>query len=179
MPTQPLTLKVISLYKSQTHGEPSVPVSSLHLRPNYGIVGDSHMEERVVNSVGELVPNRHFTAVHPGELGKVAHTLGVPFIDPAWINANICFTCSAIENFTETLVPGTRLLDAQEHAVLEIKGVTDPCLTGGEYVAARLPHLAVKAQLFPKAAYMLRGVHGIALEEITIQLYDTFKVQLP
>ncbi|HEY3991366.1 MAG TPA: hypothetical protein VGM01_00680 [Ktedonobacteraceae bacterium] len=179
MPTQPLILKVISLYMSQTHGEPSVPVPSLCLRPYYGIVGDSHMEERVVNNAGELVPNRHFTAVHPAELGKIAHALDVPFIDPAWIKANICFTCSAIENFTETLIPGTQLLDAQGRAVLEIKGVTDPCLTGGEYVAAQFPHLAVKAPLFPKAAYMLRGVHGIALEEITIQLYDSFRVQLP
>lgn len=175
---QPLTLKVISLYMSRTHGAPSSPVEALHLRPNYGIVGDSHMEERVIDSAGELVPNRHFTAVHPGELGRIAHALGVPFIDPAWIKANICFACSATENFTETLVPGTKLLNAQGLAVLEIKGVTDPCVTGGEYVAAQFPHLTIAAQRFPKAAYMLRGVHGIALEEITIRLADTFTVRL-
>src|SRR5579859_3083893 len=113
MQAQPLALHVIALYKSQTPGEPSAPVSALRLRPNYGIIGDSHMEERVIDKRGNMVPNRHFTAVHPGELGKIAHALGVPFIDPAWIKANICFTCSESEAFTETLVPGTILLDAR------------------------------------------------------------------
>jgi hypothetical protein len=42
-----------------------------------------------------------------------------------------------------------------------------------------LIYLAVEAQRFPKAAYMLRGIHGIALAEITLQLYDTFIVLLP
>lgn len=179
MPAQPLTLKIIALYVSKTHGAMSSPVDTLHLRPSYGIVGDSHMEERNVDSEGTPVPNRHFTAVHPGELGRIAHALGVPFIDPAWIKANICFSSPGIENFTQTLVPGTRLLDTQGSAVLEIRGVTDPCLTAGEYVAAQLPHLTVEASRFPKAAYMLRGVHGIALQEITLRLYDTFTALLP
>src|SRR6185437_6607982 len=117
--------KVISLYRSLTHGTMSSSVEVLHLRPDYGIVGDSHMEERNVDITGEIVPNRHFTAVHPGELGKIAHALGVPFIDPAWIKANICFTYTGAENFTEALVPGTKLLDGQGQAVLEIRGVTD------------------------------------------------------
>ena len=176
---QQLTLKVISLYRSLTHGTMSSSVEVLHLRPDYGIVGDSHMEERNVDITGEVVPNRHFTAVHPGELGRIAHALGVPFIDPAWIKANICFACLGTDHFTETLVAGTKLLDAQGRAVLEIKGVTDPCVTGGEYVATQFPHLTVAAQHFPRAAYMLRGVHGIALEEVTIRLADTFTVQLP
>src|SRR6185437_15560286 len=116
--------KVISLYRSLTHGTMSSSVEVLHLRPDYGIVGDSHMEERNVDITGEVVPNRHFTAVHPGELGRIAHALGVPFIDPAWIKANICFACSGTDHFTETLIAGIKLLDAQGRAVLEIKGVT-------------------------------------------------------
>lgn len=137
------------------------------------------MEERNVDGEGRLIPNRHFTAVHPGELGKMAHALGVPFIDPAWIKANICFTCSGCENFTEALIPGTRLLDARGQAVLEISGVTDPCLKGGSYVAAHWSHLGVEAQRFPKAAYLLRGIHGIALEEVTLRLHDAFTARLP
>lgn len=179
MQAEPLTFKVIALYTSEAHGSMSKPVETLHLRPAYGVVGDSHMEERNLDAEGKIIPNRHFTAVHPGELGKIAHALGVPFIDPAWIKANICFTCAETEQFTTTLVPGTRLLNAQGHAVMEIRGVTDPCLTAGEYIAAHLPHLTVEAQRFPRAAYMLRGVHGITLEETTIRLYETFRALLP
>lgn len=176
---QPLTLKVISLYVSRTRGAMSSPVEDLRLHPAVGIVGDSHVEDQIVDNTGKIIPDRHFTAVHPEELGRIAHALGVPFIDPAWIKANICFACPATDHFTETLVPGTKLLDAQGRAVLEIRGVTEPCVTGGAYVAAQFPHLTVAAQHFPRAAYMLRGVHGIALEEITIRLADTFTAQLP
>lgn len=179
MPAQPLTLRVIALYVSEVHGKPSVAVPALRLRPGYGIVGDSHMAERNVDDEGRVIPNRHFTAVHPGELGKMAHALGVPFVDPAWLKANICFTCADVENFTETFVPGTQLLDARGKTILEIRGVTDPCITGGAYVAAHWSHLGIEAQRFPKAAYLLRGIHGIALEDVTLQLHDTFTARLP
>lgn len=179
MTADTLTLKVISLYISETSGVAAVPVPELHLLPDYGVVGDSHMEERNLDSKGALVPNRHFTAVHPGELGRAANAMGVPFIDPAWLKANICFTSAEITDMTERLVPGTKLLDANGIPTLEIRGITDPCLSAGGYLAASFPHLAIDAKLFPKAAYKLRGVHGITLRDATIRLYDTFTVLLP
>lgn len=174
------TLIVISLYISKEAGAVNVSVPEISLRPNYGILGDTHGGEDRVRDSGEVVPNlRQFTAVSPRELGEAAEKFGVPYLDPAWIKANICFACPELERFTETLVEGTQLLDANERSVLEIKGVTAPCVDAGGYIAARVPHLSVDAALFPKAAYGLRGVHGIALEDVTIKLYDRFRVLFP
>jgi hypothetical protein len=178
--TDVLTLTVVSLYVSKTPGAISVPVPEIHLRPEYGIVGDTHVGETQVRSTGEVVPNlRHFTAVNTRELGQVAEAFGVPFIDPAWIKANICFACPAIKHFTETLVEGTRLIDSQGRAVLEVKGVTEPCIDAGKTVAAQFPLHPAEAQYFPKAAHGHRGVYGIVLEESTIRLDETFTILLP
>lgn len=181
MPGDMLTLKVAALYLSTTPGGVSAPVAELHLRPRYGIIGDSHAgETQFDDSTGQHVPNlRHFTAVTPRELGEVAEALGIPFIDPAWLKANICFASPAIASITEMLVDGTTLLNAQGRPVLEIKGATDPCLKMGQWIAARFLQLPVEAQLFPKLAYGRRGVHGIALEETTLTIGDTFTVALP
>ena len=181
MSSDVLTLTVISLYLSKIPGAISVPVPELHLRPHYGIVGDTHAGETQFNAdTGQDVPNlRHFTAVMPRELGAVAEAWGIPFIDPAWVKANICFAFSGTEPFTQTLVSGTTLINATGRPVLEIKGATTPCLTAGQTIAAQFPQLAVDAQLFPKLAYGCRGVHGIVLEETTITLGETFTVALP
>ncbi len=181
MQTGTFTLTVVSLYISESEGNvSSVPVSEIRLRPDYGIIGDSHAGKDRVRSTGEVVPNlRQFTAVHPAELGQVADALGIPFLDPAWIKANICFACLELEHFTETLIAGTMLLDTSGAKVLEVKGPTTPCLTAGDYIADRVPHLSANGRLFPKVSYGRRGVFGIALEEVSIKLYDTFTVVLP
>jgi hypothetical protein len=180
MPSDHLTLTVIALYRSETPGASSVSVPELHLRPDYGVVGDTHSGPTQVAEDGEVVPNlRQFTAVNSRELGAVAEDLGVPFIDPAWVKANICFGWSASDPFTRTLAPGTLLLNDAGRPVLEIKGVVDPCLGMGQIIAAQWSHLSMEAQWFPKRAYGRRGVHGIALEELTIRLADTFTVILP
>jgi hypothetical protein len=180
MQTKKNTLTVTSLYISKEPGTANEPISEIVLRPDYGVVGDTHAGEMRVRGTGEIVPNlRQFTAINARELGVVADILGLPFIDPAWLKANICFACPGIENFTETLVEGTILLDASEQPVLEIKGVTEPCLGAGEFIAAQMPHLSINAQNFPKAAYGRRGVYGITLKDVTIRLYDVFTVLLP
>ena len=160
MQSEMQTLKVISLYTSKTRGLPTVPAAEIQLRPNYGIIGDTHTGEMRTRSNGE-----------------VAEELAVPYLDPSLLSANICF--AGIKKLTETLVPGTLLLNAEGRAVLEVKGVVEPCFPMGQRIAAHYPHLAVEAQLFPKYAYGRRGIHGIALEETTIKLYDTFSVILP
>jgi len=178
MQSEMQTLKVISLYISKTPGLPTVSTAEIQLRPNYGIIGDTHTGEMRTRSNGEVVPNlRHFTAVSPQELGEVAEELGVPYLDPSLLSANICF--AGVKKLTETLVPGTLLFNAEGRAVLEVKGVVEPCFSMGQRIAAHYPQLAVEAQLFPKYANGRRGIHGIALEETTIKLYDTFSVVLP
>ncbi|HLW01158.1 MAG TPA: hypothetical protein VKT82_21050 [Ktedonobacterales bacterium] len=180
MPNSRLTLTVVALYLSHTEGASGAPVAELRLRPNHGVEGDSHSGSTQVAENGEVVPNlRQWTAVNPRELGAVAEDLGIPFIDPAWVKANICFGWSSDAPFTQTLAPGTLLLQDNERPVLEIKGEVDPCLGMGQRIAAQFPHLSMQAQRFPKTAYGRRGVHGIVLEEMTIRLKDTFTVALP
>lgn len=166
-----ITLRVVALYVSRVRGTVSEPVSEIQLRPDYGIVGDSHAREGMDNL-------RQFTAVSVAELGSVAEALGVPFVDPAWVKANICFVCPELENFTEKLIEGTTLSSADGRAVLEVKGAVDPCLDTGKTIAAQFPRFAVNPQLFPKAAYGRRGVYGIVLEEVTIKIGDIFTVIL-
>ena len=180
MPASRLTLTVLALYVSETPGGISSPVSEVRFLPNYGVAGDTHSGATQLTDDGVAVPNmRQFTAVNPRELGAVAEDLGVPFLDPAWLKANICFAWSGGDNFTQTLVPGTLLLQGDARPVLEIKGEVDPCLKAGQTIAAQFPHLLVVAHQFPKISYGRRGVHGIVLEALTMRIGDTFTAVLP
>jgi hypothetical protein len=114
----------------------------------------------------------------------VASALGVPDIDPAWIGANVCFACDGfacdgLAAFTTTLVEGSRLLDAEGRAVLEVKGATTPCLDAGKMIAARFPLLRVAPERFPQCALGRRGVYGIVLMDTAIAIGDRFGVALP
>ncbi|HEV8191928.1 MAG TPA: hypothetical protein VGP82_10655 [Ktedonobacterales bacterium] len=172
-------LRVIALYIKPHSGVPSSPMPMLELRPEFGIVGDHHTGPTRVRSTGEVVNNvRHFTAVTPQDLGAAAESLGVPYIDPAWIGANICFAYEGPEPFTSSFREGTRLYDSAGHAILEVKGETEPCLDAGKMIAVQFPGLNVPATLFPKCAIGRRGVYGIALEEAVIRLGDTLTADL-
>jgi hypothetical protein len=179
MPASRVTLTVLALYVSETPGGISSAVSALRLLPNYGVEGDTHSGATQLTEDGVAVPNmRQFTAVNPRELGVVAEDLGVPFLDPAWLKANICFAWSGGDDFTKTLVSGT-LIQRDEQPVLEIKGAVDPCLGAGQTIAAQFPLLSVQAQQFPKKAYGRRGVHGVVVEDLTITIGDTLTATLP
>ncbi len=178
MRTSSYTLTVIGLYMKQTSGQPGVAVPSIEIRPHHGVVGEPNTGVTRVRSTGEVVPNfRHFTAVSPFEVSEIAALLNIPFIDPAWLSANICF--AGLDKLTTKLVAGTRLLNEQDQAVLEVKGETDPCLKLGQRLASFHPHHRIQPQLFPKYAYGRRGVYGIALEPTVIKLYDTLQVVIP
>jgi MOSC domain-containing protein YiiM len=166
-------LRVIALYIKPHSGVPSTPMPALELRPEFGIAGDHHTGPMRVRSTGEVVSNvRHFTAVTPQELGAAAESLGVPYIDPAWIGANICFAYEGPQPFTASMREGTRLYNSAGRAVLEVKGETEPCLDAGKMIAAQFPDLNVPATLFPKCAIGQRGVYGIVLEEAVVRLGD-------
>ncbi len=178
MQTEIQTVRVIALYVCQERGQYTVPVAELELRSDYGIVGDQHAGKMRVSSNGQTLVNlRQFTAVAPQDLGVIADTLGVPYLDPAWLSANICL--AGLERLTQTLVSGTLLLDASGQALMEIKGVVDPCLSAGQRVAHQYPLLELSPQLFPRYAHGRRGVHGVVLTDSTIRLHDTLSVVLP
>ena len=172
------TLTVIGLYMKRVSNQPGVAVPQLEFRPGHGVVGELNAGAMLMTGAGELIPNvRHFTAVSPFELGEIAAALKIPFLDPAWLSANICF--DGLDRLTKVLVAGTRLLNAEGQAVLEVKDETDPCLKMGQRLASLHPLHEIQPQYFPKYAYGLRGVYGIALEPTVIRLYDTLTVVLP
>lgn len=175
-----MTLRVIALYVKPVKGAIGVPVASLDITPGYGIAGDHHTGQTRVRSTGEVVENvRHFTAVSAAELGAVAEEMGVPYIDPAWIGANICFAFDGSDRFTRSLPDGTRLCDAADRAVLEVRGDTAPCLVAGGVIASRFPHLGVRPERFPRCAMHRRGIYGVALEPATIRTGDVFTALVP
>jgi hypothetical protein len=176
--TQVLT--VAALYVGEAHGAPSVPVAELRLRVGHGVVGDRHAGPTRTRSTGEVVPNlRQFTAVSPEELGRAASAFGAPYIDPAWISANLCLTGPAAEALTSTLAPGTILRDARGEAILRVEGVTEPCLDAGRMIAARFPHLSLAAERFPRCALGHRGVHGTVLRDAAIAVGDALTLVPP
>lgn len=180
MSNDAIKLTVISLYIKKKKGAVNIPVKSFQLIPEHGIVGNIPFGKTRVRSNGEVVPNiRHFTAVSPQELGRIAEELGVPYIDPAWIKANMCVSCPDIPKMTTTIVPGTKLLNAEGVAILEVTGMVEPCTVSGGYIAQQFPDLPVAANRFPKAAYQQRGIHGIALIETTIKQGDVLTAILP
>src|SRR5260370_11654659 len=119
MPDDTATLTVAALYVSEASGVPSTPVAELRLRVGHGVEGDRHVGPTRVRGNGAVVPNlRQFTAVSPEELGQAASALGAPYIDPAWIGANICFVGPAAAALTAALTPGALLLDASGEPAL-------------------------------------------------------------
>jgi len=180
MPQDTRTLTVAALYISEAKGVPSTPVAELRLRVGHGIAGERHAGPTRVRGNGEVVPNlRQFTAVSPEELGRAASALGAPYIDPAWIGANICFVGPAAATLTATLVPGATLLDASGALALRVEGVTEPCVDAGGMIAARFPHLPIRGERFPKCAIGRRGVFGVALKDAAIAIGDSFTVAPP
>ena len=173
-----ITTTIIGLYLSPEPHQPNSAVHQLELDPRGGVIGDSHGGTVIYDPEEGIIPNpRQFTIVSPTELAEIAAALRVPFIDPVWLSANIVL--SDIDKLTTTLIPGTRLLDATGQPILEIKGITEPCLDMGKRLAELLPLHQLDAKRFPKLAYNKRGVHGLVLESTVLHIYDTLTVVLP
>lgn len=169
---------VIGLYLSHAPHQPNSPIHQLELDPRGGVIGDSHGGTVIYDPDEGIIPNpRQFTIVSPAELAEIAAALRVPFINPVWLSANIVL--SGIDRLTTTLVPGTRLVDATGQPILEIKGITEPCLDMGKRLAELLPVHQLDAKRFPKLAYNKRGVHGLVLEPTVLHMYDTLTAVLP
>ena len=147
-----------------------------------GIIGDKHAGfTRASDSQtpeyqrGTLIRNnRQWSAVSPEELSLIAESMGIPFIDPAWLGANLAL--SGIPNLTE-LPKGTKLRFPEE-TVLLIEGENMPCTGPGEVIASKYPEKGLKANSFPKAAFGKRGLIGVVERPGIIKLNDVVTVQI-
>jgi hypothetical protein len=145
-----------------------------------GIVGDSHSGFTRKSDVrdtgikrGTAVRNwRQWSAVSSEELAVVAERLGIDFLDPALLTANLCF--SGIPDFTR--LPRGTTLWFPSGAVLTVEEENEPCLGPGKEINACHPKVVPAA--FPKAAVHLRGLVGVIYQAGLIRVGDAVEVKV-
>jgi MOSC domain-containing protein YiiM len=170
--------RIEALYVGSAPGPEKIPQPALEVTLE-GIVGDKHagLSRRANVDYPEYTPgtpvrnSRQWSAVSPEELALVAAALGIPYIDPAWLGANL--SISGIPKLT-TLPKGSKLLFPEGAGLV----VNAPCTSPGEVIASKYPEKELKANLFPKAAYHKRGLVGMVECAGIIRAGDVIRVQV-
>jgi len=168
--------RIAGLYVGNSKGAVKRPVSSVLLTLD-GIEGDAHGGRTHKTGArepafrrGTLVANtRQISLVSVEELKDVASRLGITYIDPAWVAANIA--TEGAGPITQ-LTPGT-LLRAPSGATIYIAELNSPC-----QVAARLiaQHVACEDASFVRHAKGRRGVVGFVYAPGALQIGDELVV---
>ncbi len=102
----------------------------------------------------EIRNARQISILSEEELARAASNLGVPYIAPEWLGANI-FLRGIPE--LSLLPPSTRLFFASG-ATLVVEGENFPCTIAGGAVQDHYPAIPDLTTAFPKAALHLRGI---------------------
>jgi hypothetical protein len=148
-----------------------------------GVVGDRHhgltrpSDSRQLRYYprGTLIRNRRqLTLVSVEELAEVAERLGVPYLQPGWLGANLL-----VEGIPalSTLPMGTRLMSSGG-AGLVCEGVNQPCRLPAEVIQQHFPWSRAQAQ-FVKAAYGRRGIAVSVEHPAPISSGDRLGVEPP
>src|SRR3990167_1822795 len=132
--------KVDGLFVNETRGgSASVFRDQYRVHPLMGIAGEIHdgflktadirdqeqLSRRSLLPKGVEIRNRRqWTAVSVEELKIVAKNLEIPYIDPAWLGANIAF--SEIDNLSK--LPKGSLIFFHDNAILEVEEENSPCV---------------------------------------------------
>lgn len=156
----------------------NVPMQEIELTLE-GVVGDSHggftrkADARDPGiKRGTPVRNwRQWSAVSSEELAVVAERLGLDFLDPALLTANICV--SGIPDFTR--LPRGTTLWFPSGAILTVEEENEPCLGPGKEINACHPKVPPAA--FPKAAVHMRGLVGVIYRAGIIKVGDAVEVK--
>jgi len=108
------------------------------------------------------------------ELAEIADQLGLPYLQPGWLGANLLVDGVPA---LSALPIGSRLLFAGG-AGLVCEGVNQPCRLPAELIQAQFPWSSAQAG-FVKAAYGRRGI--VASVEVPAPLVagEVFTVALP
>ncbi len=148
-----------------------------------GFEGDKHAGlTRKVGSRGgpyprgmEIRNTRQVSLVSEEELAKVAETMGLPRVEPAWVGANLML--AGIPDLT-LLPPGTRFIFPDE-AALVVEEENLPCTSAGKAVQSQYPERNGLATVFPKAAIHKRGLVGWVERPGVIRTGDKVQVLIP
>lgn len=178
---QTLQGKVDALYLGDAKGLEKTPCESLEFALE-GVVGDKHAgfikksdARNPEYKRGTMMRNdRQWSAVTPDELAEAARLMGVEFIDPAWVGANLSFT--GIPHFT-LLPKGTKLV-FPSGAVLVVEAENEPCVGPGRVIVSIYADLKLSPNRFPKAAIHKRGLVGVIERAGIVRIGDVVTVQV-
>jgi hypothetical protein len=146
-----------------------------------GFVGESHsglvrascVRVRGQYKEGTKIRNtRQISIVSVEELSLIADAMGIDSLEPEWVGANLLV--SGIPEFSK-IPPSTRMIFASG-ASLVVDLENSPCKYPGEIIERHHPG---KGELFPKAAYGLRGVTAWVEREGNITTGEAIKVHIP
>jgi hypothetical protein len=173
--------QVDALYLGDAKGLEKLPYESLEFALE-GIIGDKHAgfvkkadARNPEYKRGTLMRNdRQWSAVTPDEMAETARLMGVDYIDPGWVGANLAFT--GIPNFTQ-LPKGTKLI-FPSGAVLVVEGENEPCVGPGRVIVAKYPDRKLSPNRFPKAAIHKRGLVGVIERAGIVHVGDSVTVQV-
>jgi len=173
--------QVQALYLGDTKALEKTPHDSLEFTLE-GIIGDKHAgfvkkadARNPEYKRGTMMRNdRQWSAVTPDELAEAAKLMGINYIDPAWVGANLAFT--GIPNFTK-LPKGTKLI-FPSGAVLVVEAENEPCVGPGRVIVAKYPDLNLSPNRFPKAAIHKRGLVGVIERAGIVHVGDLVTVQI-
>jgi hypothetical protein len=145
-----------------------------------GVVGDVHFgttrrsdSRRHEYPRGTEIRNeRQVTIVSPVELAEIARRLGVPYIEPEWLGANMLV--SGIEHLTAT--PSTAVFIAPSGAALMIMRANGPCRGPGNVIQSHYPEIPHLAERFAKEAVGLRGLTAVVERPGVLHAGDSLTV---
>ena len=170
--------RIAGLYVGDSKGTVKIPVSSVLLTLD-GIEGDAHAGRTQRTGArepafrrGTTVANtRQLSLVSVEELSDIASRLGIEYIDPAWVAANV-----AIEGAgpITQLPPGT-LLRTSSGATIYVAELNSPCRVAARLIAQHVVY-AGDASAFVRHAKGRRGVIGFVYAPGTLQVGDELEV---
>lgn len=121
-----------------------------------------------------IANTRHVSIVSVEECALVAEALGLDFLDPALLGANVVM--GGLDGLTQ-LPPATRL-QFPSGATIFVTEPNPPCRQPGRKIAKAHGDTGLEFA-FPKQAMGLRGVVGLVEREGSIAVGDAVKVIVP
>lgn len=121
-----------------------------------------------------IVNTRHVSIVSVEECALVAEALGLDFLDPALLGANLVI--DGLEGLTQ-LAPSTRL-QFPSGATIFVTEPNAPCRQPGRRIARAHGDPTLEFA-FPKRAMGLRGLVGLVEREGAVERGDAVKVIVP
>ncbi len=139
-----------------------------------GVTRDSCSRMMTQYPRGTKIRNvRQLTILSEEELGRIATTMGVGAVDPAWLGASIVIR--GIPDFTH-VPPSSRLQRAHGETTLVVDMENRPCSNPGKIIDDDLPG---KGKSFKAAAKGLRGVTAWVECEGSLKLGDQLTLHIP